>query len=84
MISKDIDCDLLDSEGVLGEYANSFRVIRDGADILLDFCLYSETNKVAKLISRIRVNAEFLEIMYERLKQMKLLELKDIVFYEEH
>ena len=52
-----------------GEYANAFRVMQDGQDILLDFCVYSEEGNKARLVSRVRVSHAFLGVVLDRLKQ---------------
>jgi len=52
-----------------GEYANAFRVMQDGQDILLDFCVYSEEGNKARLVSRVRVSHAFLGVILDRLKQ---------------
>ena len=63
-----VDCPITSTEDPFGEYANAFRVLNDGGDLLLDFCLYSAQANTAKLISRIRVKPQFLHAIHERLE----------------
>ena len=52
-----------------GTYVNAFRVLHDhGSEWLLDFLLYSESVKSAVVVSRLRVQEEFLEAMKTRLE----------------
>lgn len=68
-MSQDVDC-IIDGENCFGEYVNSFRVLFDGVDILLDFCLYSESLGTAKLVSRLRVTKDFLSILLDRVVEV--------------
>ena len=45
----------------LGTPVNSFRMLRDAGEILLDFMNYSETEKVAQVAARVRITPEFLQ-----------------------
>lgn len=68
MTTKNIDC-AVDTQDDLGVYANAFRILQDGPDAILDFCLYSERENVAKIVSRIRVPPSFLGVIMDRLKE---------------
>ncbi len=62
-----VDCPVTSTSDPFGEYVNAFRVLEDGGDLLLDFCLYSAQANSAKLISRLRVKPQFLHAIQERL-----------------
>jgi hypothetical protein len=68
MTSKKVSC-TVDTQSDLGVYANAFRVIQDGPEVILDFCLYSESENVAKTVSRVRVNPSFLEVITSRIEE---------------
>ena len=72
--SKNVLCSVQNSSANFGEYANAFRILFDGGEILLDFCLYSEAEGIAKLVSRIRVSETFLEVIMERIKNLKAIQ----------
>ena len=65
---QDVDC-TIQGENCFGEYVNAFRILHDGIDILLDFCVYSEDLGTAKLVSRLRVTKEFLNILLNRVME---------------
>jgi hypothetical protein len=45
----------------IGTFANAFRVLKDtGEELLLDFCVYSEQEQEASVVSRLRVHRQFL------------------------
>jgi len=69
--SKNVSCSVQNSNTNFGEYANAFRILFDGAEVLLDFCIYSEEEGIAKLVSRVRVSETFLEVMLDRIKNLK-------------
>jgi len=71
MISKNVDCEVKNSITNFGVYANAFRVLFDGAEVLLDFCIYSEAEGIAEVVSRIRVTETFLGVILERIKKLK-------------
>lgn len=60
-----VDCEVEEDDRVFGEYANAFRVVREGDELLLDFCLYQDDR--AKLVRRIRVTNGMFKAMVERL-----------------
>ncbi len=64
--TKTVSCPV-DTGGDFGVYANAFRVLSDGPDAVLDFCLYSEAEGVAKTVSRVRVSPSFLQVILARL-----------------
>lgn len=68
MSKKNVSCPV-EMKDSFGDYANAFRVMQDGSDVVMDFCLYSEQENKAKLVSRVRVNAEFLDIVVARIAE---------------
>ena len=68
MPTKNVSCPV-DTQGDFGAYANSFRIMQDGSDIMLDFCLYSEAENAAKVVSRVRVSPSFLGVILTRLQE---------------
>ena len=50
-----------------GEFANAFRLSVDGAEILLDFCVYSESENTARVVSRVRVSKDFLPVIVQKI-----------------
>lgn len=68
-------------EARFGEYANAFRVMAESQEeVLLDFCLYSPTEQVAKVVSRVRLHRSFLPLVRERLRE-SILEIGAAVLY---
>ncbi len=57
---------------LLGVYANSLRLTNDGADVLLDFCLYSESEDRAQVKSRVRVSPDFLRVILSKIQDSLL------------
>lgn len=54
----------------VGTFVNAFRVLPDtGDELLLDFCIYSQQEAEAVVVSRLRVHKEFLTQIRERLSQ---------------
>ena len=50
-----------------GDYVNAFRLLPDGGDVLLDFCVYSAQAGTARLVSRLRIKPHFLDVIHARL-----------------
>ena len=50
-----------------GEYANAFRYIIDGNEVLLDFCQYSVRSQTARVVSRVRIPQELFPVISKRL-----------------
>lgn len=73
MTTRTVEC-VVDAEGEYGDYANAFRVLKDGPDILLDFCLYSEAENKARIVARLRVPPTFLRVVLSRLSMATCLE----------
>ena len=67
MATKTISCPV-DTQGDYGVYANAFRVMQDGSDAVLDFCLYSESDNQARTVCRVRVPPSFLKVVLARLQ----------------
>lgn len=68
MSTKTITCPV-DTQGDYGVYANAFRIMQDGSDAVLDFCIYSEQDNAAKTVSRVRVPPSFLSVILSRLRE---------------
>lgn len=68
MSTKNVKCPV-DAQGDYGAYANAFRVMQDGPDVVLDFCIYSEQDNAAKVVSRVRVPPSFLAVILSRLQE---------------
>jgi hypothetical protein len=68
MSKKNVSCPI-EVKDSFGDYANAFRVMQDGSDVVMDFCVYSSQENKAKLVSRVRVGAEFLEIVVARITE---------------
>ena len=73
MSTRTVEC-TVETGGAYGEYANAFRVMQDGPDVILDFCVYSEKEDKARLVSRIRVPPTFLRVVLSRLSYAISLE----------
>lgn len=53
-----------------GEFANAFRVMADSSgDALLDFCVYSPSEGVARVVARVRVAHSFLGLLDARIRE---------------
>lgn len=50
-----------------GEFANAFRYILDGNEVLLDFCIYSARDQRARVVSRVRIPQELFPVISQRL-----------------
>lgn len=68
---------LINPELDLGEFANAFRVLEDeDGGCVLEFLVYSETGKKAKLVRRITVNPALLPRIRDKLtKVLNLIEM---------
>ena len=70
MTTRNINCPVeMQEDVVYGEYANAFRIMVDGPDAILDFCLYSEETNKARVVSRLRVAKDFVGVIMARLDQ---------------
>lgn len=69
MPTEKVDCEVLGEDGVFGEFANAVRVLMDGDDYLLDFCIYSSREGRARLVSRVRIHKSFLPLVSARLAE---------------
>jgi len=67
MSTKNVTCPV-DTQGDYGSYANAFRIMQDGNDVVLDFCIYSEQDNAARVVSRVRVPPTFLSVILSRLQ----------------
>jgi len=62
-----VDVDNVDK---LGEFANAFRVVEEiGPDCFLDFLLVSNSERHAKVVSRIRVRRAFLPAIRKMMQE---------------
>ena len=76
-IEKLVDCEVIIPEHLrIGEYANAFRIIPDGGQFLLDFVKYSPVENVGQVVTRVRIKAELVEMVRDRLNQT-LMQLPD-------
>lgn len=65
--TKNVSCPV-EITSTYGDYANAFRVMQDGPDVILDFCVYSEQDNRAQVVSRVRVTPSFLKVILSRLQ----------------
>ena len=68
MSHKTVDCKI-DVAEPFGVFANAFRLSSDGAEVLLDFCVYSEESNEAKVISRVRISSGFLSTIHLKISE---------------
>jgi hypothetical protein len=65
---EDIPCEVqVPREEVLGTYANALRILQDGSEFLMDFCVVSREESVARVVCRLRVAPEFLQLVQDKL-----------------
>jgi hypothetical protein len=65
----------------LGTFANAFRIVPDtGDEVYLDFCVYSEQEKQADIVARIRVHKSFLPSIRDRIGKslMNVSQVQDV------
>jgi len=67
MSFKELDCSVDSGEDLFGQFANALRLTLDGSEALLDFCVYSEAEDCAKVVSRVRVSVDFLPVISEKI-----------------
>lgn len=70
MADKRVECPDVDMpvDLRLGAFANAFRVIHDsGNEFFLDFIHYSESENLAQVVARLRVQEGFLSAVRDRL-----------------
>lgn len=60
-------CEVDPPEDEFGEFSNAFRYILDGSEVLLDFCLYSEREQKARVVSRVRISQALFSVIYHQL-----------------
>ena len=54
-----------------GAFANSFRIVQDtGEEVFLDFCVFSDHEKQAVVVARVRVHKTMLNTIRERLNEI--------------
>lgn len=63
------DCPIDAPEDPYGTYANAIRLTSDGGEVLIDFCVYSQNENRARVISRVRVAQAFLPIILQKIEQ---------------
>ena len=71
-MAKTVDCEV-EEDRVFGEYANAFRVVHEGDEMLLDFCIYH--NDCAKLVRRLRVTQPLFRAILERMVEESRVDL---------
>lgn len=64
---KNVKCPIAPPEEPYGTFSNSFMVSGDGAEVLLDFCLFSEAEGKAKVVSRVRLSRSFISVVHQKL-----------------
>lgn len=62
------DCPIDAPEDPYGAYSNAIRLSSDGNDVLIDFCVYSETENRARVVSRVRVAQAFLPVILQKIE----------------
>ena len=69
MTDQRVDCPVTIPPGKeVGEFANAFRVLPDsGTEWLLDFLVFSESERLAQVVSRIRIQGTLLPAIRDRL-----------------
>ena len=66
MSFKNVDCPIDPPNGdPFGEFSNALRITEDGGQIILDFCVYSESENRARVVSRVRVGKDFIPIIHQ-------------------
>ena len=67
--SNFLDCDIeLDESCRFGQFANAFRILEGGpTENILDFLVYSGSEKQALVVSRIKVKKELLPVIRDYL-----------------
>ena len=76
-----VECPVVSNKDPFGEYANAFRILEDGSDMLLDFCVYSSQQGNAKLVSRVRVKPGLAVAIKERINQSLAQEIPATTIY---
>lgn len=64
---KDVKCRVEGPSDPFGTFANSIRLSLDGAEVLLDFCVFSEETQTARVVCRVRVSADFLRTIHAKI-----------------
>ena len=81
MTTKNVTCPVDLQGDYVGEYTNAFRIMQDGTDVVMDFCVYSEHDHAAKVVSRLRMSPTFLSSILERVKNAVGRPLGDSLLY---
>lgn len=70
MAYKNVECPVDEpDEDFYGTFSNAIRLQLDGQEILIDFCVWSETANRARVVSRVRVAQDFLPIIHQKIGQ---------------
>lgn len=70
MSYKNVDCPVDEPDAdFYGTFANAIRLQLDGQEILIDFCVWSEANNRARVVSRVRVSQDFLPVIHQKIGQ---------------
>ena len=70
MPTQPVDCEFIElpEDKRIGSFANAFRVVSDvGSEFLLDFLIFSQAEKTAVVVARIRVHSNMLPAIRDRL-----------------
>lgn len=68
MSYKDVECEVEEPADPFGDFANSVRLTQEGSEILMDFCVYSHTQKKARVVSRVRLAQDFLHTLAQKIQ----------------
>jgi hypothetical protein len=79
---KNVDCPVDEpEEDFYGTFANAIRLKADGQEILIDFCVWSEAQNRARVVSRVRVSQDFLPIIHQKIgHDLNLTDGRPILF----
>lgn len=79
MAYKNVDCPVEGpAEDPYGTFSNAIQLSVDGAEVLIDFCVYSEAENKAVVVSRVRVSQDFLPIIHQKIGQdLRVVEQED-------
>jgi hypothetical protein len=81
MDTKNVSCPVEALESTFGVYANAFRILPGGGqDLFLDFCVYSEQDDKAKVVARVRVGPEFLQVITDRITADTSIDMSEMCF----
>jgi len=53
-----------------GVFANAVRILPDGDELLLDFCVFSQQDQQADVVSRLRIHKSLLPQLQQRIAEV--------------